>query len=89
MPPSRIVEAVDVLEYGQLRVSARLPRPAPDELGLDRFEERLDGRVVIAVALAAHRYLEAMLTQKLLIVVGAILAAADALLFVKQRSGFG
>ncbi len=34
------------------------------------------GRIVIAVALTAHRYLEAMLTQKLLIIVGAILAAA-------------
>jgi len=76
MPPSRIVEAVDVLEDGQLGVSARLPRPSPDQLSLDRLEERLDGGVVIAVALAAHRYLEAVLTQELLIIVGAILAAA-------------
>ena len=76
MPPSRIVKAVDVLEGGQLGVSARVPRLSPDQLGLDRLEERLDGGVVIAVALAAHRYLEAVMTQELLIIMGAILAAA-------------
>ena len=76
MSPSRIVEAIDVLEDGQLGVSARLPRPAPDHLGLDGLEEGLDSGVVIAVALTAHRYLESVLAQKLLIIVGALLAAA-------------
>ena len=52
MPPSRIVETVDVLEDGQLCVSARLPRPSPDQLSLDRLEERLDGGIVVAIALA-------------------------------------
>ena len=63
MPPTRIVEAVDVLEDGQLGISARLARPLPDQLRFDRVEERLDGRVNVAVALAAHRYLEPMLAK--------------------------
>ena len=76
MSPSRIVEAIDVLEDGQLGVSARLPRPAPDHLGLDGLEEGLDSGVVIAVALTAHRYLEAVLPQDFLIVVRTILRPA-------------
>ena len=34
------------MEDGQLGVSARLPRPAPDHLGLDGLEEGLDSGVV-------------------------------------------
>lgn len=75
MLPSRIVEAVDVLEDGQFDVSARLQRSSPEYFRLDRLEERLEGGVVIAAAFAAHRYLEAVLTQELLIIVGAVLAA--------------
>ena len=45
-------------------------------LKLDGLEEGLDSGVVIAVALTAHRYLESVLAQKLLIIVGAVLAAA-------------
>ena len=41
----------------------------PDQLSLDGFEERFDGSIVVAIALATHRHLEAMLAQKLLIVV--------------------
>lgn len=48
----------------------------PDQLGLDRLEERLDGGIVITIALAAHRYLEAVLAQNLLVIVRTILAAA-------------
>ena len=40
---------------------------------LDLHSRRVIGWAVIAVALAAHRYLEAVLTQELLIIVGAIL----------------
>ena len=36
---------VDVFKDGQLGVSARLPRPAPDHLGLDGLEECLDGGI--------------------------------------------
>lgn len=50
MPSAWIVEAVDVLEDGQFGVSARLPRPSPDQLGLDRLEERLDSCIVITTS---------------------------------------
>ena len=65
MPSPRIVEAIDVLEDCQFRVSSRVPRPAPDQLCLDGLEERLNGGVVVTIALAAHGYLEAMLAQDL------------------------
>jgi len=76
MPSSRIVEAVDVLEDGRLYVSARVPRPSPNQLSLDRLEERLDSGVVVAVAFAAHRYLESVLAQEFLIIVRTVLAVA-------------
>ena len=42
---ARIVDVVDVLEQGDLDRAACEPEPAPDHLGLDRLEERLDGSV--------------------------------------------
>ena len=54
MTTPRIVEAVDVLEEGQLGIAAGRPRPAPDEFGLEGLEEGLDGGVVVTVSLAAH-----------------------------------
>ena len=75
MPTAWVIEAVDVLEDGGLGLAARFPSPAPDQLGLDGLEEGLDGRIVVAVALAAHRYLEGMFAQDLLVVVRTILAA--------------
>ena len=47
----------------------------PQQLGLDRLEEGLDGRVVVAVSLAAHGHLEPVLAQNFLIVTRTILAA--------------
>jgi len=41
----------------------------PDQFSLDGFEERLDGRVVIAITLAAHRHAEPVLAQDLLVIV--------------------
>ena len=40
---------------------------APDQLSFDGFEERLNHRIVITISLAAHRDLEAVLGQALLI----------------------
>jgi hypothetical protein len=45
MPSAWIVEAIDILEDGQLCFSSRLPRPTPNQLGLDRFKEGFDDRV--------------------------------------------
>ena len=75
MPTAGVIEAVDVLEDGRLGLAAGFPGPAPDQLGLDCLEEGFDGCVVIAVAFAAHRYLEAMFTQDFLVVMRTILAA--------------
>ena len=76
MATTRVVEAVDVFEDGHLSLAPRLPRMPPDQFCFDGFEERLDGSVVVTIALAAHRYLEAMLAQDFLVVVRTILATA-------------
>ena len=73
MSAARIVEAVDVLKDGYLSLPSRLPRMLPDQFNLDGFEEGFDDSVIITITLAAHRCLEAMLAQDLLIVVRAIL----------------
>ncbi len=73
---SRVVEAVDVFEEGDLDLATGLPFAAPDEFSLQGFEEAFDGRIVVAIALAAHRNLEPMPAQHLLIVVSTILRSA-------------
>ena len=54
MPAARVIEAVDVLKDAGFGLATGFPRPAPEQLGLDGLEERLDNGVVIANALAAH-----------------------------------
>ena len=76
MATAQIVEAIDILEYRAFRLTARVPTITPDQLGLDGFEERLDYEIVITISLTAHRDLEAVLFQALLIRVGTILRAA-------------
>ena len=75
MPASWIVEAVDVFEDRHLGLPPRSPCPAPNQLGLDGFEEGFDSRIVITITFAAHRDLEPMLAQDFLIIMRAILAA--------------
>ena len=45
MPAARIIEAVDVLKDGGFCFATGFPRAAPNQLGLDSFEERLDNGV--------------------------------------------
>jgi hypothetical protein len=45
MPSARVIEAVDVLKDGGFGLATGFPRPAPDQLGLDGFEERLDNGI--------------------------------------------
>lgn len=59
---------IDVLEDGRFSLPPGLPRPSPDQLSFDRFEERFYGRVVVTIAFAAHRHLEPVLAQYLLVV---------------------
>jgi hypothetical protein len=54
MPSARVIKPVDVLEDGGFGLAAGFPCPAPDQLGLDRFEECLDNGIVIITALATH-----------------------------------
>jgi hypothetical protein len=72
---SWIIEAIDVLKGCHLSLPAGFPCIAPDQFRLDGFEERFDGGVVIAIALAAHGHAEAVLAQDFSIVVRTILAA--------------
>ena len=55
MSAAGIIEAVDVFEEGDFDVPPGMPVSAPDQFGLEGFEEALDGRVVITVSLPAHR----------------------------------
>lgn len=70
-----IIEPVDVLEEGIADVLARCPSVPPDQFGFEGFEEGLDGGIIIAVSLTAHRHLEAQIAQPLLIIVGTVLTA--------------
>src|SRR6056297_1947180 len=74
MPTARIVEPVYVFEDHHLGPPRRFPRPPPDRPGPEGFEQRLHGRIVIAIALTAHGRAEAMLAQDLLVVRRAVLA---------------
>ena len=56
----RIVEAVDVTGNGLFSLSTSVENGAPNHLGFQRLEERLHHRVIVAVALSRHRYLDAM-----------------------------
>jgi hypothetical protein len=60
MASSWIIEAVYVLKERSFNLASGLLYMAPDQFGLDSFEECLDGGVVIVIALAAHRYWPAM-----------------------------
>jgi len=85
MAADRIVEAVDITANCLVGLLAGVEDSTPDELGFEGLEERLDHGVVVAIPLAGHRKQDAVLVELGLIVDRAILAAADALLFVKQR----
>ena len=76
MPPSWIIEPIDILEYGPLGLASGFPTITPDQLGLDGFEERFHHGIVVTISLTAHRGLEVVLFQALLIRVGTILRAA-------------
>ena len=76
MSAAGIVEAVDVSEESDFHLSAGLPIAAPDQFGLQRLEEAFDGGIVVTVAFPAHRNLEPMLAQKLMVVMSAVLRPA-------------
>jgi hypothetical protein len=89
MAPDGIVEPVDVAANGLVGFVTGVEDGPPDELGFQGLEERLDHGVVVAIPRAGHRDQDAVPAELGLIVDRAILAATDALLIVKQRSGLG
>jgi hypothetical protein len=50
VPSAWIVEAVDIFKDCYFSRPACLPSMTPDQLGLDGFEERLNCRIIIAIA---------------------------------------
>lgn len=69
MSSAWIVEPIDILKECGFSFSPRRPCVPPDQFGFQRFEKRLYGCVIVAISLAAHRDLKALLTQNFLIVV--------------------
>ena len=65
---SRVIEAIDIFEDGDFSGSACLPRVPPNQFGFNGLEEAFHCGVIIAIPLAAHRHLEAVLARQLLIV---------------------
>jgi hypothetical protein len=51
---ARIIKAVDVFEDRHPGMPAGVPGVPPDQLCLDRFEERLNRRSIIAISFSAH-----------------------------------
>ncbi len=54
MLASRILEAIDVFQDGDLSVATCVPGALPQQLSLDRLEEGFYRCVVVAVAGSAH-----------------------------------
>ena len=69
-----IMKAVDVFKDRHLSLPPGFPRPPPDQLGLDGLEERLDGGIVITIALAAHGHSKTTRAQDHLVVMRTVLA---------------
>ena len=69
MTAAWIVKPIDILEDRSFCMPTCVPFVAPDQLSLDRFEERFDHGIVVAISFATHRYLEAMLLQTPLVLV--------------------
>ncbi len=76
MAAAGVLEAIDVLKDGGFCLTPRRPALPPYEFRFEGFEEGFDGRIIVAISLAAHRWTQAIGLQLFLIVVRAILAAA-------------
>jgi hypothetical protein len=79
-----IIVALDIAEQIPPRLLSGGPAALMNQLHLQRMEERLHRGIVIAAARPAHRWLGLDEGQVPGIGLGRILAAADALLFVKR-----
>ena len=60
MAATGVVETIDVLEYGSVRLMPRWPALPPDEFCFQGFEKHLDGGIVVTITLADHRWTQAI-----------------------------
>ena len=67
MPAFPVVEDFDVFEQRRFGFSPGAELCSMNKLGLERAEERLHGRIIIAVALAAHGGFDAVAVEDLAI----------------------
>ena len=74
--PDGIVEAIDIASNGLRSLVTGIKDGAPEELGLDRLEERLDHGIVVAISFSGHGGTGAVAAQFGLVVYKTILAAA-------------
>jgi hypothetical protein len=51
---ARVIKAIDIMEDRALSLTACIPTVAPDQLHLDRFEERFDHEIVAQLTFATH-----------------------------------
>src|SRR3954465_3928740 len=72
-----IVEDFDVFEHGRLRLLAGAEADLVDVLRLERGEEALHGRVIEAVAAAAHGLRDAVPLQHRPVGLGYVLGCRD------------
>jgi hypothetical protein len=84
-----IVVAFDIGEQVAPRGIAIGVLAVVNELGFQSTKEALHRGIVPAISLAAHRLDDCGGLQDVAVVTGGVLAAADALLIVKLRSGLG
>jgi hypothetical protein len=84
VPSFRIVEPLDVIKDISSCFIARSVSTTTDPIVLHPGEEALHDRVVVALAETAHAALDAVVGQQLELLTR-ILAALDALMFVKWR----
>lgn len=84
----RIIEHLDVIEHVLPRFLAGSIGSPSDPLALEQVEEALGDGIVMAVPSAAHGVLKIVGPQEGCPVDAGELAALDALLRVKRRSGF-
>ena len=54
MAATRIIETIEILKYCALSLTACVPTVAPNQLGFDGLEERLNHRVIIAITFPTH-----------------------------------
>ena len=84
-----VVEDLDVFEEGRLGLAPGSEPSSMHEFRLKGAEEAFHRRVIQAIALSAHRRLQAVCLEHLAVATAGVLNAADALLFVKRRCGSG